>query len=155
MRIIGHVDRCDEHFIAGWITIPDTIETKLRLEFLLDEKVIGRCVADQFRQDLKDASIGDGQCAFSFQTPEFIPKRDISRIIVRLEISIVCLPIDTANPDGKSLTNLSETISRFGGLWIDRYDWLDRLAMKNRKGAISDDFWAVLFRFLPDCVVSV
>ena len=54
MRIIGHVDRCDETLIAGWITIPGANETKLTLEFVLDGKVIGRCVADQFRQDLKD-----------------------------------------------------------------------------------------------------
>lgn len=155
MRIIGHVDRCDESFIAGWITIQDAVETKLCLEFLLDEKVIGRCVAEQFRQDLKDASLGDGQCAFSFPTPAFIPKRDLKKIIVRLENSSVLLPIDTAKPNGSSAATESETISRFGGLWIDRHDWLDRLALKHRNGEIFDDLSLAIFRFVRDGYVVI
>lgn len=75
IKIVGHVDRHDEAFIAGWIMIPDAIETKLHLEFLLNGKVIGSCVADQFRQDLKDASLGDGYSAFSFNTPVSPQKR--------------------------------------------------------------------------------
>jgi len=33
---------------------------------LLDGEVIAHCVADRFRQDLADANIGGGNCAFSF-----------------------------------------------------------------------------------------
>jgi phytanoyl-CoA dioxygenase PhyH len=149
LRIIGHVDSCNEAFIEGWITIPDANEPKLSLEFVLDEEVIGRCVADQFRQDLKNSGLGDGHCAFFFPTPPLIPKHDISRIIVRLENSSVVLPIDTAKLTQSAVTT-KETISRFGGLWIDRYDWLDRLAMKHRKGEVSDDLSAAIFRFVRD-----
>jgi phytanoyl-CoA hydroxylase len=149
MRIIGHVDRCAEAFIAGWITIPDADEIKLGLEFLLNGEVIGRCVADQFRQDLKDAGLGGGNCAFSFQTPAFISKREIKRIIIRLEHSNVLLPTDDGEPH-EGPAGIKETISKFGGLWIDRYDWLDRLALKHRKGEISDDLSSAIFRFVRD-----
>jgi phytanoyl-CoA hydroxylase len=149
LRIIGHVDSCNEALIEGWITIPGTNEPKLSLEFVLDDVVIGRCVADQFRQDLKSADLGDGHCAFYFPIPPLIPKRDISRILVRLENSSVLLPVDSAKPTESTATT-SETISRFGGLWIDRYDWLDRLAMKHRKGEVSDDLSAAIFRFVRD-----
>jgi hypothetical protein len=144
------VDRCDESFIAGWITIPDAIETKLRLEFVLGEKVIGRCVADQFRQDLKEAGLGNGYCAFSFQTPVFVSKREIDQIIVRLEHSDVLLPIKAAKRDPAPGAGAGQTISRFGGLWTDRYDWLDRLAMRHRKGEISDDLSSAIFHFVRD-----
>jgi len=149
MRIIGHVDSCNASFIEGWITSPDANEPKISLEFVFDEEVIGRCVADLFRQDLKDAGFGDGHCAFHFPTPPLIPKSDISRIIVRLENSSVLLPIDSAKP-AQSAATRTETISRFGGLWIDRYDWVDRLAMKHRKGEISDELSVAIFRFVRD-----
>jgi phytanoyl-CoA hydroxylase len=154
MRIIGHVDSCNASFIEGWITSPDANEPKISLEFVLDEEVIGRCVADLFRQDLKDAGFGDGHCAFHFPTPPLIPKSDISRIIVRLENSSVLLPIDSAKP-AQSAATRTETISRFGGLWIDRYDWVDRLAMKHRKGEISDELSVAIFRFVRDGYVVI
>jgi phytanoyl-CoA hydroxylase len=149
MRIIGHVDRCDDAFIAGGITIPDADDIKLGLEFLLNGEVIGRCAADQFRQDLKDAGLGGGNCAFSFQTPAFISKREINRIIVRLENSNVLLPTDNGKPK-EGPAGINETISKFGGLWIDRFDWLDRLALKHRKGEVSDGLSSAIFRFVRD-----
>jgi hypothetical protein len=154
-RIIGHLDRCDEAFIAGWVMIPDANEIKLRLEFLLDEKVIGRSLADQFRQDLKDANLGDGHCAFSFPTPAYISIHEINRIIIRLENSSVILPVDAASPNATLKTATRETVSSFGGLWIDHDDWLDRLATKHRKGEVSEDLCAAIFRFVRDGYLAV
>jgi phytanoyl-CoA hydroxylase len=43
-----------------------------------------------------------------------------------------------------------ETLSRFGGLWIDRRDWIDRLAEKHRRGEMSDALSELIFRFVRD-----
>lgn len=150
IRIIGHVDRCDESFIAGWMTVPGEHETKLGLEFLLNDKVIGRCVADQFRQDLKDANLGNGYCAFAFPIPAFLSKHEVQRVIVRLENSDVVLPVETPKANQPSAASQSETISKFGGLWIDRHDWLDRLATKHRNREISEELSCAIFRFVRD-----
>ena len=150
MRILGSVDRCDEALIEGWITVADDAGTKLGLEFVLRGEVIGWCVADQFRQDLKDAGIGDGLCAFSFPTPVFVPRSELPQITVRLEASNVVLPRRDIKPAETPTSIMAETVSRFGGLWIDRYDWLDRLAAKHRKGEISDELSVAIFRFVRD-----
>ncbi len=150
MQIRGSVDRCDAALIEGWITVVESPETKLDLEFVLRGEVIGRCVADQFRQDLKDADIGDGLCAFSLPTPVFVPVSELKHIVVRLQGSNVILLRNDIKPDEASTRPAAETVSRFGGLWIDRYDWLDRLAAKHRKGEISDALSVSIFRFVRD-----
>lgn len=150
-RIIGHVDRCDETCIEGWITAPDDFDQKIRLEFLLGGKVVGHCVADQFRQDLKDASLGDGYCAFTIPTPAFLSKGEIGRIVVRLENSDVVLPVSPGMPDPQPTTPADNVHpGRFGCLWIDCTDWLDRLAVKHRRGEISDSLSMAIFRFVRD-----
>ena len=58
MQILGSVDRCDESFIDGWVTVIGQPEVKLGLELRLGQEVVGRCVADVFRQDLKDGGVG-------------------------------------------------------------------------------------------------
>lgn len=123
MRVLGSVDRCDEALIEGWITVVGNPSDKLDLEVMLRGEVIGRCVADQFRQDLKDADIGDGHCAFSFPIPSFVPASEIRQIAVRLAESVVILPRQEGSADESTGRAAAETVSRFGGLWIDRYDW--------------------------------
>lgn len=69
---------------------------------------------------------------------------------MRLENSDVILPIAAAPQKQVSTANTNETLSRFGGLWIDRYDWLDRLALKHRKGVVSEEMSLAIFRFVRD-----
>ena len=131
---------------------PEAADSRLVLEFVLGEHVIGRCVADQFRHDLKDAELGDGYWGFAFTPPPFMPKSEIRKITVRVAHSEVFLPLnDAIGADAADLT----ARSRFGGLWIDRHDWLDRLAMKHRSGEISDELSVALFRFLRDGYVVI
>ena len=150
MQILGSVDRCDAALIEGWITVVGDADIKLGLEFVLRGEIIGRCVADQYRQDLDDANIGDGVCAFSFATPAFVPASELQHITVRLENSNVILARNDTQSGDTSAEIVTETASRFGGLWIDRYDWLDRLAAKHRKGEISDELSVAIFRFVRD-----
>jgi hypothetical protein len=143
------VDRRDSILIEGWITCPEDPNYKFELEFTLDDAVIGRVTADQFRQDLADAGKAGGHCAFSFEMPPFLPKRDADRVAVRLADSEVFvkggLPVEARPGDAAA-----ETVSKFGGLWIDRRDWLDRLAAKHRAEEISDELSLAIFRFVRD-----
>jgi hypothetical protein len=149
MIINGNIDRCDEKLLEGWITLVEQPETKLRLEVLLGTRMIGQCVANLYRQDLKDINIGNGSCAFSFKMPAFLSKDQCRDLVVRLEGSSVYLRSGHAAADTPT-TPVRETASRFGGLWIDRYDWVDRLAFKHRTGAISDQLSGSIFRFVRD-----
>jgi len=150
LQILGSVDRCDATLIEGWITIVGNPDAKIDLEFVLRGEVLGRTTADLFRQDLQDADIGGGHCAFSFQTPAFVPGSEIRQIVVRLENSSVVLPRSDVKPDTDATSVVAETVSRFGGLWIDRYDWLDRLAAKHRKGEVSEELSIKIFQFVRD-----
>ena len=147
MEILGSIDRRDEALIAGWSMSPDTAGTRLEVEFLLGEHVIGCCVADQFRQDLKDADLGDGYWGFAFAPPPFLPRSEIRKITVRVADSDVFLPLHEAI---ETNAPAAAARSRFGGLWIDREDWLDRLALKHRNGEISEALSVAIFRFLRD-----
>ena len=147
MEILGSVDRRDEALIAGWSMNPDAAGTRLGVEFLLGGHVIGCCVADQFRQDLKDAELGDGYSGFAFVPPSFLPRSEIRKITVRVADSDVVLPL---HGDIETDTPAAAARSRFGGLWIDREDWLDRLALKHRNGEISEALSVAIFRFLRD-----
>lgn len=148
MPIRGSLDRCDDELIEGWVMLVDQPEKKLSLEAVLADEVIGRFVADQFRADLKEAGVAGGECAFSFAMPAFVPKSEIDNLVVRLEGAPIYLRPPGA-PDGVAAPS-RETVSRFGGLWIDRRDWLDCLAAKHRRGEISDALSTRLFRFVRD-----
>ncbi|HWB51431.1 MAG TPA: phytanoyl-CoA dioxygenase family protein [Stellaceae bacterium] len=148
MPIRGSLDRCDDQLIEGWATLVDQPEKKLSLEAVLGDRVVGRFVADRFRADLNEAGIADGECAFSFAMPAFVPKSEIRNLAVRIEGAPLYLRPPAAGPGCGAAVR--ETVSRFGGLWIDRHDWLDRLAEKYRRGDISDALSARIFRFVRD-----
>src|SRR5690349_8843800 len=124
MRIVGNIDCCDDKKVAGWITIVGAPSKKLRLEITLRNVVIGRCVADNFRQDLLDAGIADGNCAFNFVMPAFVAKSELKNVAVRLENSVVTMNV-TGTPIDAARLQLHES-NTAGELWIDREDWLDR-----------------------------
>jgi hypothetical protein len=149
MRILGSVDRCDQAFIDGWVQVPELPERRLGVEFVLNGQVVGYCTADQFREDLQQGGLGDGCYSFSFPTPVFIPQSEVRRIAVKISGSDVYL----RTPQGggaDGVDGVAATVSRFGGLWIDRYDWLDRLAGKHRRGEISEEVSTRIFRFVRD-----
>ncbi len=150
MVLRGSIDRCDDELIEGWVVLVDLPEKKLSLEAVLGEQIIGQFVADQFRADLKEAGVGDGECAFSFAMPAFVPKSEIRNLVIRLQGAPLYLKPPVAGGDATALPSTRETVSRFGGMWIDRYDWLDSLAAKHRRGEISDTLSSRIFRFVRD-----
>ncbi|MGO9991025.1 MAG: phytanoyl-CoA dioxygenase family protein [Steroidobacteraceae bacterium] len=149
MKILSNIERCDESWIIGWVTIADQPDEKLVVDILLDGQSIGQCAANEYREDLQAAGHGNGYCAFSFQTPAFVPKSEVERLTFRLGDSNVFLfnPLSPAKPLDEPTPR---TRSRFGGLWIDRDDWIDNLASKHRQGLISDELSVEIFKFVRD-----
>ena len=99
--------------------------------------------------------------------PHFLPKGALNRIRLRVNDSVAWLLPDANTNRGDNPEPEEEEeeaaaapadaapppqqfVSRFGGLWIDRLDWIDRLAAKHRKGEINDDMSAAIFRFVRD-----
>jgi len=63
--IIGHIDHAKRGHIQGWIYKPSQPQQRLKVEILCDNKVVAYGIADQFRQDLEQAGIGDGKHMFN------------------------------------------------------------------------------------------
>jgi len=149
MEVIGSVDRCDEFVIEGWITIQGEPDKKLCLDVCLDEMPIGQCIADRYREDLKLAGLAEGLCAFWFDMPSFITNGDLEKIRIRLNNSVLFLDMKKPEAEGDVA---AVPVPRDGssGLWIDRADWLDRLALKHRTNKISDDLSLSIFQFVRD-----
>lgn len=84
MKVFGALERKDKQRISGWFaTLPSNLVHQV-LEILIDNKVIGRVKADQFREDVKAAGFGAGESGFSFQFPPDIDAEDAARARIRL-----------------------------------------------------------------------
>lgn len=63
-RITFSVDMYHEGYFRGWILDNNNPLQRIMIEIMQEQRVIARGVANEFRQDLTDAGIGDGCCAF-------------------------------------------------------------------------------------------
>jgi hypothetical protein len=115
------------------------------------------------RPDLAAAGFGSGRCAFSYTMPHFLPKGALNKLRLRVTDSAAwILPDANTNRGPEPDADEDEAaavqepapprqfVSRFGGLWIDRIDWIDQLAAKDRKGEINEDMSVAIFRFVLD-----
>lgn len=140
MSIAGHIDRLDRELIEGWIVDLNDPAHRVALEVCAGERVIAHVTADCFRQDLADANLGDGYCAFSFQPPAFLSVADLRRLTFRLAGGNLILPLPQASQD----------VTNADGLWIDRPDWIDVLGRKLRSKVLSDEMASLIVRFVRD-----
>ena len=164
MSIIGHIDRCDAERLEGWVFSPAEPERRFSLQIYVGDQLLGETVADRMRPDLAAAGYGGGRCAFTYQMPHFLPKGTPNRIRMRVNESVAWMLPDAdtnrgADPEPEeeapgarqqAAGRPPQFISRFGGLWIDRLDWIDLLAAKHRKSEINDDMAVSIFRFVRD-----
>jgi phytanoyl-CoA hydroxylase len=147
MRISGHIDRTTVEMIEGWFLDRDDISHKFHLEVHAGGALLGYCVADQYRDDLEKAGIGDGYCAFRFVPPPAISEEDLKSVKLKVrESDLVYLP----PTEGIGVEKAATGASPAGGLWIDRPDWIDRLAEKVRREQITPELSIALFEFLRD-----
>jgi hypothetical protein len=65
----GHIDRIRATSISGWAQNSDTPEAPVCLDIHADGKLIGRVLANSYRDDLKRAGLGSGRHAFTFTAP--------------------------------------------------------------------------------------
>src|SRR5262245_17528944 len=82
-HIQSYVDRCDEEIVCGWALVAGEPDTKPCVDIFYAGSLLATCVANQYRQDLRDAKIGDGYQGFSFQMP-LVPKGEVGRIEVKI-----------------------------------------------------------------------
>lgn len=64
VQIVGHLDYVDEGYAYGWAFNPLKPNDRVSVDILCDGKLVGHGPADEYRQDLKDAGIGDGKHLF-------------------------------------------------------------------------------------------
>src|SRR5690348_3558337 len=64
------IDGADHRGINGWAYFPNKPDVRVQLHLFIDGKYISTSVADQFRQDLVEAGVGDGQNSFTIALPE-------------------------------------------------------------------------------------
>ena len=82
----GYIDRVRSSSIAGWAQNADAPEAPVCLDIFADGKLIGRVLANIYRDDLKAAGLGTGRHAFNFMPPAglvFAPGCDRSAPLAR------------------------------------------------------------------------
>ena len=144
MNIEGHIDVRDANRIEGWISDRDDPKARIELDLVHGERVIDRCTADHAREDLAAARIGDGRYGFRFVVPPFVPKSE--HHLLGVQVRGTPLFLQYVPPPAAR----GETLSRFGGLWIDRVDWIDQLALRHRLGVLPDELCDSIFKFVRD-----
>ncbi len=161
MSFKGQIGLWNDDAIMGWIIGPDP-NAPAELEVVLDGEVIGGFLANEYRADLAKALSPDGKCGFRFSFPASIPRKARSRARLRFAGSHLFLEPSVRAPakpsEEKPAIRIIEAFdadpaafkSKFGGLWIDRYDWLEILAERHRRGQISDAVADQIMRFNRD-----
>jgi uncharacterized repeat protein (TIGR01451 family) len=80
----GSFDSADCSFISGWAWDPQQPNTPISVNIYADDNLVGSVSADQFRQDLLNAGIGNGVHGFSLATPANLKDGQPHQIRVRI-----------------------------------------------------------------------
>ncbi len=74
VKLRGSVDVATPSRIAGWVRSDQDLETPVTVAVLVDGRSVAEMEASLFRQDLKNAGIGNGCFSFDFAfEPDFWP----------------------------------------------------------------------------------
>jgi hypothetical protein len=82
--IRGHIDFASRTRVEGWMYSDQVPLAGKRIQAFVDEDCVGAGVIDVFRQDLVDASLGDGVAGFSFSI-HLRPSHNPKSVDVRLD----------------------------------------------------------------------
>jgi len=89
----GFIDAVERGVVYGWAWNPQRPEERVQVEILHGDNLLATVSADQFRADLLDLEVGDGQHAFEFHLPEeLVSGLDSAEIEVRFAGSLIPLP---------------------------------------------------------------
>ncbi|MCE0780828.1 tetratricopeptide repeat protein [Pseudomonas sp. NMI542_15] len=67
VQIVGHLDYVDEGYAYGWAFNPLNPHNRVSVDILCEGKLVGHGPADGYREDLKEAKIGDGNHLFKIK----------------------------------------------------------------------------------------
>ncbi|WP_155403365.1 tetratricopeptide repeat protein [Pseudomonas putida] len=67
VQIVGHLDYVDEGYAYGWAFNPLKPHDRVSVDILCEGKLVGHGPADGYREDLKEAKIGDGNHLFKIK----------------------------------------------------------------------------------------
>lgn len=104
LTIKGFVDLVDKErlYVSGWVINNTDPKMKLTVEVYADNKLVGKGIADKYRNDLEKSKIGDGQCAFKIDLPKSLADGKDHTISVRVKyfnLEIKNSPITLTFPD--------------------------------------------------------
>jgi len=69
-ELLGSLDEVTaDGWVRGWACVKNHLSVRREVDIIAGTAVVGRAVADGYRQDLEKASIGDGRYAFAFALP--------------------------------------------------------------------------------------
>ncbi|MDP4026267.1 hypothetical protein Q8W71_26935 [Methylobacterium sp. NEAU 140] len=69
MALLGHVGTLTHRRIAGWAWESDAPNVPVTVLVAIERRVLGRCRADRFREDLAIEGLGTGRCGFALDLP--------------------------------------------------------------------------------------
>lgn len=105
----GVFDGVDEYVAHGWARALDEPERRVVVEILDGDSVVGRGVADLYREDLRDAGIGEGSHGFRITLSRGLLDPGVHRLQARVanepgmldgEVSVECAPEADASVKG-------------------------------------------------------
>ncbi|MCJ2119909.1 hypothetical protein MKK65_25620 [Methylobacterium sp. J-001] len=86
MTLRGSIDVLSHRRVIGWAWETDTPDIPVVVLIAVERRVLGRCRADLFREDLAVEGLGTGRCGFTLVLPVGLlsPRQDYA-ISVRRE----------------------------------------------------------------------
>ncbi|MBN8873502.1 MAG: hypothetical protein J0H67_11745 [Rhodospirillales bacterium] len=156
MSLRGSLDLVTTTGVAGWVFSPEG-RSKVTIQALLDNAVIGEAIADQHRPDLAAVGMGDGNCGYTLNFYNEIEPKYLPFVVVKPEGSDLDLPRSSVSGYAEFFHAMfrrypacARTRSVFGGLWTDRIDAAAMLRDKVELGVISAELAEPIATFIEN-----
>jgi lipopolysaccharide biosynthesis glycosyltransferase/tetratricopeptide (TPR) repeat protein len=90
--VSGFVDSISRHGAVGWAWMPGQPQESMRVEAVLDNRVLGSAIADQMREDLAASGRGTGRYGFNLTFDEPLTHERLPEFRVRVDGIVSVLP---------------------------------------------------------------
>lgn len=132
-KIKGFLDGIDGNYVYGWAWDPENPERRLKVVVYVDGEPVAEGIADEYREDLERAGIGDGRYGFRIKLDERIIFNSNERLFsVKLEelnYELINSPIRFKFP-----TSIIGNVDEFRGLSL--YGWVFDLLNPSERVAV-------------------
>jgi len=159
--IQGSVDDVSTDKVIGWV-YSSSINNPLKVQAIIDQRVIGEALADVFRPDLARASLGSGNCGFEIRFENSIDPSYLPFVETRLVGSTLLIPRTNIAGFSDYLLDVYRRypfVGRYpsilGGLWTDRSDATALLKARADLGIVKSRDSSILSRFINDGLIVV